>query len=125
MFRLEEEEAAAAAAAAAAPAAAAAVEGMLRAGAAAAAVEGSTATPAQVDADIASVQAAISLFDQAFGPRSGHDDERFMEEESESEPTDEPEPTRMSEPDEATLMKEGADADAADEARRSEFGPHW
>jgi len=31
----------------------------------------------------------------------------------------------MSEPDEATLMKEGADADAADEARRSEFGPHW
>ena len=44
---------------------------------------------------------------------------------TESEPTDEPEPTRMSEPDEATLMKEGADADAADEARRSEFGPHW
>ena len=30
-----------------------------------------------------------------------------------------------SEPDEATLMKEAADADAADEARRSEFGPHW
>ena len=80
VFRLEEEAAAAAAAAAAAPAAAAAVEGMLRSAAAAAAVEGSTATPAQVDADIASVQAAIRMFDQAFGPRSGHDDERFMEE---------------------------------------------
>ena len=29
------------------------------------------------------------------------------------------------EPDEATLMQEAADMDAADEARRSEFGPHW